>query len=141
MLFYISHPIFFRVILISISLFIRVLLIKINISWFFFLLMLVFLGGVIVLVIYINTLSINEKFFIKNFSFIDFYYLRFLFLILMFLKKNTTIKINYSNFIPAMLYENINFYVIIFLIVYLLLTIICVVKLIKFEYGPLIKRL
>jgi len=141
MLFYISHPIFFRVILISISLFIRVLLIKINISWFFFLLMLVFLGGVIVLVIYINTLSINEKFFIKNFSFIDLSYFRFLFLILMFLKKNTIIKINYSNFIPAMLYENINFYVIIFLIVYLLLTIICVVKLIKFEYGPLIKRL
>ena len=39
------------------------------------------------------------------------------------------------------LYEPINFISIIFLILYLLLTIICVVKLVKFEYGPLIKRL
>ena len=39
------------------------------------------------------------------------------------------------------LYESINFLSLIFLILYLLLTLICVVKLVKFEYGPLIKRL
>ena len=39
------------------------------------------------------------------------------------------------------LYESINFLSLMFLILYLLLTLICVVKLVKFEYGPLIKRL
>ena len=39
------------------------------------------------------------------------------------------------------LYESINFLSLVFLIFYLLLTLICVVKLVKFEYGPLIKRL
>lgn len=89
----------------------------------------------------INTLSINEKFFIKNFSFIDRVFILIFLLYLFFLKKNIFLKINFSNFIPMILYENINFYIILFLIVYLLITIVCVVKLIKFEYGPLIKRL
>ena len=57
------------------------------------------------------------------------------------LKKNIFIKINLNRFSPMSLYENTNFFLLLFLILYLLLTIICVVKLIKFEYGPLIKRL
>ena len=120
---------------------IRIIIMKINISWFFFLLMLVFLGGVIVLVIYINTLSINEKFFIKNFSFIDRVFIINFIIIAFILKKNIFIKINLNRFSPMSLYENTNFFLLLFLILYLLLTIICVVKLIKFEYGPLIKRL
>ena len=120
---------------------IRIIIMKINISWFFFLLMLVFLGGVIVLVIYINTLSINEKFFMKNFSFIDRVFIINFIIIAFILKKNIFIKINLNRFSPMSLYENTNFFLLLFLILYLLLTIICVVKLIKFEYGPLIKRL
>ena len=136
---FVSHPIFFRLILIFISVIIRILSFKINISWFFFLLLLVFLGGVIILIIYINTLIINEKFyFLKNNKVIFF---SFIVLIFFILKKNTFLKINDSNFISIILYENINIYMLLFLILYLLLTLICVVKLIKFEYGPLIKRL
>merc|ERR1739846_235111 len=97
------------------SIIIGIICIKINLSRFFYLLVLVFLGGVIILIIYINTLAINEKFY--------FY------------------KINFSNSISINLYESINFLSLIFLILYLLLTLICVVKLVKFEYGPLIKRL
>merc|ERR1712073_35961 len=110
------------------------------ISSYFFLIILVFLGGVIILIIYINTLAINEKFFFakKNFSFIA---ISFLSLIYFFLKKNVIIKINIRRSISIYIYENINFYIIFFLILYLLLTLICVVKLIKFEYGPLTKRL
>ena len=91
------------------------------------------------MIIYINTLIINEKIFFykKNiFSFII-----FLPILLFFLKKNSFIKINDANFISIIIYENINFFIIVFLILYLLLTLICVVKLIKFEYGPLVKRL
>ena len=99
-----------------------------------------FLGGVIVLIIYINTLAINEKFFFikKNFSFI---FSSIIILLLFLIRKNNFIKINTRNSIALLIYENINFYIMVFLILYLLLTLICVVKLIKFEYGPLIKRL
>ena len=102
--------------------------------------MLVFLGGVIILIIYINTLAINEKFFFikKNFSFIIFLSLSLLFI---FIGKNRFIKINHRNSVAMLIYDTINFYIIIFLMLYLLVTLICVVKLIKFEYGPLIKRL
>merc|ERR1712131_481323 len=57
------------------------------------------------------------------------------------LKINIFSKINSSNFFPIMVYENINIFLITFLILYLLFTLICVVKLVKFEYGPLVKRL
>ena len=102
--------------------------------------MLVFLGGVMILIIYINTLAINENFFFikKNFSFIFF---SIIILLLFLIRKNNFIKINTRNSIALLIYENINFYIMVFLILYLLLTLICVVKLIKFEYGPLIKRL
>jgi len=81
----------------------------------------------------------NEKFFLLKSNKILFF--SFILLRLFFLKKNIFLKINNSNFISIILYENINVFIIIFLMLYLLLTLICVVKLIKFEYGPLIKRL
>jgi len=50
-----THPISLGIILIFYSLLFRTL-------WFFYLLVLVFLGGVIILIIYIRTLAANEKF-------------------------------------------------------------------------------
>merc|ERR1712201_68821 len=102
---FISHPIFFSIILIIRSIVIGIICMKINLSWFFYLLVLVFLGGVIILIIYINTLAINEKFFFikKNFSFIA----SVISLIIFFLVvKNTFSKINYSNSIRILIYEN-----------------------------------
>ena len=138
---FISHPIFFSVILIFSSIIIGIICIKINLSWFFFLLVLVFLGGVIILIIYINTLAINEKFFFYKISNKFLYLILFIVLAQIIFSKNFFFKINLSNFIAIGLYESINFISLIFLILYLLLTLICVVKLVKFEYGPLIKRL
>ena len=68
--------------------------------------MLVFLGGVIILIIYINTLIINEKIFLKKFFHLIFYlFFGFLFFVL---KKNIFSKINSSNFLPIFSYkENI----------------------------------
>ena len=138
---FISHPIFFRIMLILSSIIIGVICIKINLSWFFYLLVLVFLGGVIILIIYINTLAINEKFFFYKISNKALYIIIFIFLFQIFYFKNLFWKINFSNYISIRLYESINLLSLIFLILYLLLTLICVVKLVKFEYGPLIKRL
>merc|ERR1712148_67106 len=99
---YIFHPIFFRLILIVISLLVSTIVFKLNSSLFFF--------SIIILLLFL-------------------------------IRKNNFIKINTRNSIALLIYENINFYIMVFLILYLLLTLICVVKLIKFEYGPLIKRL
>merc|ERR1711950_70663 len=102
--------------------------------------MLVFLGGVIILVIYINTLIINEKIFsVKLTKSLSVILIRRFFFF--FLRKNTFYKISINRFRAIMIYEKINFFLLVFLIIYLLLTLICVVKLIKFEFGPLIKRL
>merc|ERR1712088_59420 len=106
-----------------------------------FLLVLVFLGGVIILIIYINTLAINEKFFFYKMKNKIFYVLIFALTLNFIFYKNFTLKINLSNFMSIRLYNSMNILMIIFLILYLLLTLICVVKLVKFEYGPLIKRL
>ena len=138
---FISHPIFFRIILIISSIMVGVICIKINLSWFFYLLVLVFLGGVIILIIYINTLAINEKFFFYKILNKPLYAIIFIILIQIIFFKNFSWKINFSNFISIRLYESINLLSLIFLMLYLLLTLICVVKLVKFEYGPLIKRL
>ena len=138
---FISHPIFFSVILIISSIVIGIMCIKINLSWFFYLLVLVFLGGVIVLIIYINTLAINEKFFLYKIFNKSLFLLMFIILFQIIFFKNFFIKINLSNFISIILYESMNSVSLLFLILYLLLTLICVVKLVKFEYGPLIKRL
>ena len=102
--------------------------------------MLVFLGGrVIILVIYINTLIINEKIFsVKLTKSLSVILIRGFFF---FLRKNTFYKISINRFRAIIIYEKINFFLLVFLIIYLLLTLICVVKLIKFEFGPLIKRL
>ena len=68
-------------------------------------------------------------------------YSSFFFLLQIILVKNFYYKINLSNYISMNLYESMNFISLLFLILYLLLTLVCVVKLVKFEYGPLIKRL
>ena len=114
---------------------------KINLSWFFYLLVLVFLGGVIVLIIYMNTLAMNEKFFLSKVKFKFNYIFLLVSIPLLIFYKNSFIKINYSNFMSMNLYTSINSLLLVFLIFYLLLTLICVVKLVKFEFGPLIKRL
>ena len=101
----------------------------------------VFLGGVIILIIYINTLAINEKFFFYKILNKSLYFLILIIIFQIVFFKNFFFKINFSNFISIRLYESINLLSLLFLILYLLLTLICVVKLVKFEYGPLIKRL
>ena len=118
------------------------ILIKINITWFFYLLVLVFLGGVIVLIIYISTLAANEKFFLS----VDIIkrgvrVVVSLATAIVFYQKYAYAKISSGGIIASVLYEGPNTRLLVFLIFYLLLTLVAVVKLVKFESGPLIKRL
>merc|ERR1712024_80762 len=102
-----SHPIFFSIILIIRSIVIGIICIKINLSWFFYLLVLVFLGGVIVLIIYINTLAINEKFFFYKTKFKLNYLILFLIVSQLLFYKNNFIKINFSNFLSMNIYNSV----------------------------------
>ena len=49
----------------------RIITFSINSSWFFYLIILVFLGGVIILIIYISTLAANEKFRILEINWVN----------------------------------------------------------------------
>ena len=121
------------------ALFVGILIISLSTSWFFYLLVLVFLGGVIVLIIYIRTLAANEKF--KN---LKSYWGLSILLVPFILKVPINLshfKISSSMVSILSLYHYSNFSLLVFLILYLLLALVCVVKLIKFEAGPLIKRL
>ena len=141
-LFYFSHPISIGLILVLLSILRGGILIKINITWFFYLLVLVFLGGVIVLIIYMSTLAANEKFFLSISTIktgasgtarlvvgIGLY------------QKYAGGKISPGGIVASVLYEGPNMSILVFLIFYLLLTLVAVVKLVKFESGPLIRRL
>ena len=121
------------------ALLVGILIISLSTSWFLYLLVLVFLGGVIVLIIYIRTLAANEKF--KN---LKSYWGLSILLVPFILKVPINLshfKISSSMVSILSLYHYSNFSLLVFLILYLLLALVCVVKLIKFEAGPLIKRL
>merc|ERR1711970_1385453 len=136
-LFYFSHPISIGLILVLLSILSGAILIKMNITWFFYLLVLVFLGGVIVLIIYISTLAANEKFFLS----VDIVkrgvrVVVSLATIIVFYQKYVYVKISSGGIIASVLYEGPNTSLLVFLIFYLLLTLVAVVKLVKFESGP-----
>merc|ERR1712004_870593 len=99
------------------------------------------IGGVIVLIIYIRTLAANEKFRLPKFSNpLRFLALTGIILILPNISRFRS-KSRQSINIVINLYEYSNGRLSIFLILYLLITIVCVVKLVKFEKGPLVGRL
>merc|ERR1711878_97066 len=104
---------------------------------------LVFLGGVIILIIYIRTLAANEKFSSSSLSLENLVIISIITLIIvpMYNIKYSYGFVNMNNTALGVAYEASNFSLLMFLIIYLLLTLVCVVKLVKFESGPLIKRL
>merc|ERR1711979_89150 len=104
---------------------------------------LVFIGGVIILIIYIRTLAANEKFSSSSLSLENLVIISLITLIIvpMYNIKYSYGFVNMNNTALGVAYEASNFSLLVFLIIYLLLTLVCVVKLVKFESGPLIKRL
>jgi len=141
--FFLSHPIRLRISLILIAILARIISLWINSSWFFYLIVLVFLGGVIILIIYIRTLAANEKFrrISINYNTIGIILMVRLSILVVLKYKNILQFIRRNNTAVGIIYEASNFSLLLFLITYLLLTLVCVVKLVKFESGPLIKRL
>nr|QVH36317.1 NADH dehydrogenase subunit 6 [Erionota torus] len=128
----------------------------INTYWFSYILFLTFMGGLLVLFIYISSIASNELF---KFSFTNkssiFIFISILLSSILFFNnlkwmnfnfnnemKNSSINLfiffnNEYNINLTKLYNNQNYFLMIMLIIYLLITLITVVKITNIFYGPL----
>jgi len=122
--------------------------------WFSYILFLIFLGGILVLFIYVTSLASNEIFSIsiKSFLFRSIFIIIIIFITYIFIDQ-IILSINIFNEEISSLNNNIfsienslrlnklyNFptnYITILLINYLLITLIAIVKITKLFYGPL----
>nr|YP_009114347.1 NADH dehydrogenase subunit 6 [Ariadne ariadne]AHL17249.1 NADH dehydrogenase subunit 6 [Ariadne ariadne] len=127
----------------------------INTYWFSYILFLVFLGGLLVLFIYVSSIASNELFKISFFNksffsalflifiislffYNNLYWMNFYFndemnnMFNMFLFFNNEFNINLSK-----LYNNQTYFLTIMMIIYLFITLIAVVKITNIIYGPL----
>nr|YP_001468384.2 NADH dehydrogenase subunit 6 [Culicoides arakawae] len=121
--------------------------------WFSYILFLIFIGGMLILFIYMSSLASNEKF---KFSFstgMKIFMLMFILLLMLFIDNfwfspntfnNELINLSNNlclmkeNFLPvSKMYDNPNNWIVIFLINYLLLNLIIVVKITHSYSGPL----
>nr|QXI88811.1 NADH dehydrogenase subunit 6 [Onryza maga] len=125
--------------------------------WFSYILFLTFLGGLLVLFIYVSSIASNELFNFPNNKKIFFFILLMSMIILFYFYNN----LNWMNFIfnnnnetnnffnllmffnnecninLSKLYNNQNYFLMVMLIIYLFITLVAVVKITNIFYGPL----
>nr|YP_009489670.1 NADH dehydrogenase subunit 6 [Papilio slateri]SPP23573.1 NADH dehydrogenase subunit 6 [Papilio slateri] len=128
----------------------------INSYWFSYILFLVFLGGLLVLFIYVSSVASNELFnmnlFLKNMMFLMFISSILLSFIYMYNLNWLNFSFNYEmknllNFFIFMnnenkinltkLYNNQTYFLMMMLIIYLFITLIAIVKITNIFFGPL----
>merc|ERR1712002_294012 len=95
--------------------------------------------GAIILIIYMCTLSANEKFTPLCISISVIALSVPLYFVATYHMRHASLRVNYGPM--SSLYEANYVSMLIFLMTYLLIALVCVVKLVIFEEGPLIKRL
>nr|YP_010417070.1 NADH dehydrogenase subunit 6 [Lacera noctilio]USC54657.1 NADH dehydrogenase subunit 6 [Lacera noctilio] len=124
--------------------------------WFSYILFLTFLGGLLVLFIYVSSIASNELFKPSFNTKLFMIFFLFVFILIQFLFMNNLYWMNFSfnsdmnNFISlslfmnnenkinlSKLYNNQTFMIMLMLIIYLFITLIAVVKITNIFYGPL----
>nr|YP_010693188.1 NADH dehydrogenase subunit 6 [Zeugodacus rubellus]QVL29327.1 NADH dehydrogenase subunit 6 [Ceratitis ditissima]WCB98434.1 NADH dehydrogenase subunit 6 [Zeugodacus rubellus] len=122
--------------------------------WFSYILFLIFLGGMLVLFIYVTSLASNEMFSLSmKLTFISFFIFLLSFIFILFMDKTSTSFFIQNNEMQSLFYFNMfteensmslqklyNYptnLLTILLMNYLLITLIAVVKITKLFYGPL----
>nr|QZQ52559.1 NADH dehydrogenase subunit 6 [Calliteara horishanella] len=122
--------------------------------WFSYILFLVFLGGLLVMFIYVTSIASNELFypslnmkiyFLMFLFFTMIYFYNQNFMLMNFTNNSDMINlfnyenlfINYNKINLNKLYNNHTFLIMIMLIIYLLITLIAVVKITNIFFGPL----
>nr|YP_009045270.1 NADH dehydrogenase subunit 6 [Lexias dirtea]AHA03621.1 NADH dehydrogenase subunit 6 [Lexias dirtea] len=156
-LFFVKHPLSMGLlILIQTLLTCLITGMLINTYWFSYILFLIFLGGLLVLFIYVSSVASNELF---KFSFFNkFSYIIYIFMIISisFIFKYNLNWMNFSfndemnnffnlflffnneyNFNLSKLYNNQTYFLMMMMIIYLFITLIAVVKITNIFFGPL----
>nr|AFQ62396.1 NADH dehydrogenase subunit 6 [Kateretes pedicularius] len=147
---FMNHPLSFGLILLIQTLNVALLSGNLNNNfWYSYILFLVMVGGMLILFIYMTSIASNEKF---NFSSKLFFFTNLFFIIiclsllldfyLMNFKSYNIIMSNFNtnsmNNLSMNKYINFpNCSIFYLMIIYLLITLIAVVKITKIEYGPL----
>nr|YP_010616659.1 NADH dehydrogenase subunit 6 [Euthalia franciae]WAW79846.1 NADH dehydrogenase subunit 6 [Euthalia franciae] len=156
LLFFIKHPLSMGLLILIQTLLTCIITgMLINTYWFSYILFLIFLGGLLVLFIYVSSIASNELF---KFSFINktsyFIYI-FMMLMMSFFMKNNLSWMNFLfndemnnffnllffnneyNFNLTKLYNEQTYFLMMMMIIYLFITLIAVVKITNIFFGPL----
>lgn len=135
----ISHPVAFIFLLLGYTLIVAVLISSVFINfWFGYLLILIFLGGLLIIFLYIARIAPNETFLAVNITNTIFLLLASI-LAFLIIKNIPTDTLNNEilQLIRLIKLYSQNYLITIFLIVYLLLTLMVVAKITSFKDGPL----
>nr|YP_010271102.1 NADH dehydrogenase subunit 6 [Neptis obscurior]UJY98868.1 NADH dehydrogenase subunit 6 [Neptis obscurior] len=155
-LFFVKHPLAMGL-LILIQTLLTCLLsgMMINTYWFSYILFLIFLGGLLVLFIYVSSVASNELFKISTMNKFSFLFYTLLIFIFSLLFKNNLTWMNFYfndemnnfsnilffnnefNFNLSKLYNEQIYFLMAMMIIYLFITLIVVVKITNIFYGPL----
>nr|YP_009538075.1 NADH dehydrogenase subunit 6 [Limenitis fortuna]AYN60831.1 NADH dehydrogenase subunit 6 [Limenitis fortuna] len=156
LLYFINHPLAMGLlILIQTLLTCLISGMMINTYWFSYILFLIFLGGLLVLFIYVSSVASNELFKIHFTSKFSFIYILFIMIFSILLKNNLS-WMNFSfndeminffnsnlffnneyNFNLSKLYNKQNYLMMMMMIIYLFITLIAIVKITNIFFGPL----
>jgi len=137
----VNHPVTLAGLLLAVSLAGSAILGLIGCRWLFYLLMLVFLGGVIVVLLFMVSICANEKFIFSGVRYP---------LLMVVLTLSTLFRLNstagptggFSGYLIRLrLYQTDCGIIFIIFMLYLVLCLISVVRISKLEAGPLVKRL
>jgi len=136
-----SHPIILIVVILIQALTLCIILwLIVNLRWFSYILFLVFLGGIIILFVYIRALASNEKFkFYSTRTLIQIIIIYFIPVYLILKIDNNFKKYNFIslNEIVFKLYSFIIIQITLITIIYLIITLIVIIKIIINYRGPL----
>ena len=134
------HPLVLAFLLVGVSIITSILCCTLSISWFMYILILVFLGGVIVVILFMVSLCRNEQFFYNNFWWVG--------LSIILIISLRTVNLYYKSIQRYSSYKIIiGIYrldarcAFLFMAVILLLCLFTAVNLSKVEMGPLVSRL
>nr|YP_010700047.1 NADH dehydrogenase subunit 6 [Parasa lepida]WCH63180.1 NADH dehydrogenase subunit 6 [Parasa lepida] len=155
MMLFINHPLSMGFMILIQTLLISIILgMFIETYWFSYILFLTFLGGLLVLFIYVSSIASNEMFKFKNKTKFVFFFFTFSIISMMLFLKNNIFWMNlisnleifnfnymffFNNNIFSLnkLYNSQTFLLMMILILYLFITLVTVVKITNIFYGPL----
>nr|AXS66588.1 NADH dehydrogenase subunit 6 [Cleroidea sp. 6 KM-2017] len=145
-----SHPLSLGLILLIQTLISSFIINQLNFNyWFSYILFLIMIGGMLILFIYMTSIASNEKFMFSN-NLLILFFILFMSLILFMLLDNYMFNLQILNYETLSMNKFMNYkfsmnkmfnypniYIFYISIIYLLITLIAVVKISNLKFGPL----